>query len=110
MIKRVSLVWKRAGLSHAEFKRLWLGEHAELAKGLKDVRGYVIDFIPDAGEDMPSGVATLRFDSREVLETAFADRQLTEELVRTRDLFAGRVEVFLVDEAIVVPEAEGNLE
>ena len=110
MIKRVSLVWKRAGLSDAEFRRLWLGEHAELAKGLKDVRGYVIDFIPDAGEGMPSGLATLRFASREALETAFADRELTQELVRTRDLFAERVEVFLVDEAVVVPEAEGHSE
>lgn len=102
MIKRTSLVWKKAGLSDADFKRLWLGEHATLARQLVGVREYVIDFIPNAPADVPSGVAVLRFDDAKALDAAFADQALKARLFETRADFAGRVEVFVVDEAVVV--------
>jgi uncharacterized protein (TIGR02118 family) len=101
MIKRVSLVWKHPNLSDDLFQSLWLGEHAELATKLVGLREYVIDFIADAPPGLPSGIATLRFDSMEALEAAFADEQLRMRLHATRDEFANRVEVFIVDETVV---------
>lgn len=101
MIKRTSLVWKRPGLSDAEFKALWLGEHAADAKQLRGLREYIIDFVPDASPDLPSGIAVVRFDSRDALDAAFADEELRHRLLASREAFAARVEVFIVDEAVV---------
>lgn len=108
MIKRISLVWKRAELSDAEFRRIWLGEHVDFAKQLPGVREYTIDFVADAPKGMPSGIATLRFDSREALEAAFGDPVLKENLLRTREQFAEGVQVMIVDECVVVPRESGE--
>jgi uncharacterized protein (TIGR02118 family) len=108
MIKRVSLVWKRPELSDAEFRRIWLGEHVEYAKQLPGVREYTIDFVTDTPEGAPSAVATLRFDNREALEAAFAVPHLKEGLFRTREQFAGPVQVMIVEEITIVPHAQGD--
>jgi uncharacterized protein (TIGR02118 family) len=103
MIKRVSLVWKRPELSDAEFRELWLGEHVEYAKQLAGLREYIIDFVTEGGTAGPSGIATLRFDSRQALEAALSEPTLSRELARTREQFASTVQVMIVDEAIIVP-------
>lgn len=103
MIKRVSLVWKHAHLSDAEFRHLWLGQHVDFARRIPGVREYIIDFVPDAPADAPAGIATLRFESRAALDAAFSDAQLNEDLRRTREEFARRVQVMIVDEQIVIP-------
>lgn len=103
MIKRVSFVWKRPELSNAEFRRVWLSEHVEYAKQLAGLREYVIDFVTEGGSDGPSGIATLRFDSRQALEAALSEPTLSRQLTRTREQFAQTVQVMIVDEEIVVP-------
>lgn len=103
MIKRVSLVWKRPELSDADFRRTWLGEHVEYAKRLPGVREYTIDFSIDPPEGAPDAIATLRFDSREALEAAFSDPHLKGNLTRTREQFASKVQVMIVDERVVIP-------
>lgn len=108
MIKRTSLVWKRPELTQAQFRNLWLGEHAEHAKRLPGVREYVIDFVTEGPDDAPAGIATLRFDTRAALESAFADPRLKEDLLRTRAQFATAVQVLLVDECTVVPRTGGR--
>lgn len=109
MIKRTSFVWKRPELSDAEFRRLWLGEHVEYAKQLSGLREYVIDFVTDAPSGAPSGIATLRFDSREALDAAFSDPRLKENLLRTREQFAHSVQVMMVDEHVVVPRISRDI-
>ena len=106
MIKRTSLVWKRPELSDAEFRRLWLDEHVAYAKQLPGLREYVIDFVTEASSEAPSGIATLRFDTREALDAAFSIPDVSEGLFRTREQFAERVHVLIVDEHIVVPASE----
>ena len=108
MIKRVSHVWKRPELSDSEFRHLWLGEHVEFAKRLAGLREYVIDFILEGPSDGPSGIATLRFDSREALEAAFGDPELSHDLIRTREQFARAVQVMIVDEEIVLPPIQSD--
>ena len=110
MIKRTSLVWKRPELSDADFRRIWLGEHVDYAKQLPGVREYVIDFIPTAPADMPSAIATLRFDSREALDAAFNISHLKQGLMRTRDQFAKAVQVSIVEECVVVARNQGDRE
>jgi hypothetical protein len=103
MIKRTSLVWKRPELTNAEFRRLWLGEHAVRAKRLSGLREYVIDFVQDGPAEGPSGIATVRFDSRAALDAAFGDPALKGDLLRTREEFATSVQLLFVDEEVIVP-------
>jgi uncharacterized protein (TIGR02118 family) len=105
MIKRTSLVWKRPDITDTQFRELWLGQHVQYARRLLGLREYVIDFVTDGPSDGPLGIATLRFDSREALDSAFGDASLSRELMRTRDQFARSVQVMIVDEKIVVPRA-----
>jgi uncharacterized protein (TIGR02118 family) len=101
MFTRVSLVWKRDDLSAERFAELWLGEHAAIASTLPGLREYVVDFVEEPRPGLPDGIATLRFDSREACESAFAVPEIVEPLMRTRDDFAARAEVFFVDEHVV---------
>lgn len=108
MLKRISLVWKRPELSRADFRRIWLGEHAAYARQLRGVREYTIDFVTEGPEGAPDGIATLRFDSREALDAAFSDKQLSGHLMRTREDFASAVQVTIVEEEFVVPRSEAH--
>jgi uncharacterized protein (TIGR02118 family) len=109
MIKRVSLVWKRRELSDVEFRRIWLGEHVDIAKQLPGVREYIIDFVTDTVPGGPSAIAVLRFDSRQALDAAFSVPHLREGLLRTRDQFAEDVKVMIVDECRVLPQIPGDV-
>ncbi|MBX3576140.1 MAG: EthD domain-containing protein [Rhizobiaceae bacterium] len=102
MIKRVSLLWKQPGLSTEQLKAAWLGEHSEYAGRLPGLREYVVDFVANGPADGPAGIATVRFDDLASLNAAFGDPVHARELLRTRDTFAEKVQVFLVDEHVVV--------
>ena len=106
MIKRMSLVWKRNGLSDAGFRELWLGEHARYARRLPGLREYMIDFVTEGPEGAPAGIATVRFDTRAALDAAFRSPDLQHELLRTRNEFAAAVQVLFVDECAVVASTE----
>ena len=90
MIRRISVVHRRADISRDEFTQRWLGEHAEVAARLEGLRGYVVY------------IATDPLASFEAAERAFADPGLADDLRRTREEFAESVEVSFVDEHVVV--------
>lgn len=108
MVKRISLVWKKAELTRAEFREIWLGEHVVVAKRLPGLREYAIDFVEEGGEGGPDAIATVRFDTRAALDAAFAIPELSSELRRTRDQFAASVQVIFVDECRIVGQAESK--
>ena len=102
MVKRLTFVWKRPDISDATFRELWLGEHAAYARQLPGLIRYSIDFVTEAPEGAPSGIATVVFASREALDRAFATAGLKEDLLRTRDAFASAVQILFVEECPVV--------
>lgn len=108
MIKRITLVRKRPELSSREFAEAWLGEHADLARQLPGLREYVVDLVNEGVPGGPDGIATVRFDTREACDAAFATPGLGEELHRTRDDFAASVNVFYVDEQVVYRDQKGQ--
>jgi uncharacterized protein (TIGR02118 family) len=103
VIRRLSLVRKRPELTRDEFLARWTGEHVEIAKQLPGLRGYVIHILD--GDAPPfDGIAVTSFATREDAERAFADPELADGLRRTRDEFAASVEVYFVEEHIIVQE------
>ena len=104
MIKRVSLVRRRAGMSHEDFIAHWSGPHVEIVRQLPGVRGLRLNVIDQqasasAGWD---GVGEVWFDSIEAAEAAFAHEPLASQLRDDRAKFLGAVEVVFVRERTIV--------
>jgi uncharacterized protein (TIGR02118 family) len=105
MVKRVSLVGRREGLTHEEFIAHWTGPHADIVRQLPGVRGLRFgvvlgDWNPlEAGWD---GVGEVWFDSVESAEAAFAAEPYLSMLVEDRLKFLGRAQSCFVEELTVV--------
>jgi uncharacterized protein (TIGR02118 family) len=78
MIRRIAFTRRAAGVSYEEFQAHWRGKHAELAKHLPNLGGYVQNhavlgpdgpLLPYAGFDV---CVELEYDSREVMEASLS--------------------------------------
>ena len=110
MIKSVSLLTRKAGLSHEEFVKHWLEVHARLAHAVPGLRRYVQSHI--VGErtrpDIPAtdvevdGVAETWYDDLAGMERANASPE-AEALHADGSPFIGRIKSFITEEKVVIP-------
>ena len=110
MIKSVSLLTRKAGLSHEEFVKHWLEVHAPLAHGVPGLRRYVQSHI--VGErtrtDIPTtdvevdGVAETWYDDLAAMERASASPE-AKVLHADGALFIGRIKSFITEEKVIIP-------
>lgn len=71
MFKAIILLGRSEGTTHEAFCEWWLGEHAELARGLPGLRGLRFNVVES--NDAPyDGISELWFDSREAFDAAYA--------------------------------------
>jgi uncharacterized protein (TIGR02118 family) len=110
MIKSISLLTRKAGLSHEEFVRHWLDVHAPLAHAVPEVRRYVQSHIvgertrpdiPTADVDI-DGIAELWYDDRAAMERANASPE-AKALHADGALFIGRIKTFIAEEKVIIP-------
>lgn len=71
MIKLVTLLVRREGLTHEEFVDYWLTEHAPRAKEMPNVKKYVTDLPTDPEKSSYDGIAELYFEDVGALGEAF---------------------------------------
>lgn len=102
MIKRVSLAHKRRDLSTEDFVRHWLGPHADIARRIPGLRGYVVLVADDPEGAGCDGVAITWFDNREAAEAGFNTEPLRSELAADRPKFLEGVQVFFTEQHVVV--------
>ena len=104
MIKRISLVRRKEGMSVDEFTERWLGEHADLIRRMPGLRGYRVDVIRSWQADAEpwDGIGELWFDSEEDLAAGFA--ALSEELAANRASFLSHTSAAIVDEHVIIRE------
>ncbi len=103
IVKRVSIVRRREGLTHEQFADYWLGPHAELARGIPGARGYVINVAQEPEAAGCDGFAEVWFDSEEAARTAFSEEPFASVIAADRPKFVGDQTIFLVDEHAVIP-------
>jgi uncharacterized protein (TIGR02118 family) len=113
MIKTLSLLTRKEGLTHEEFMRHWVEVHAPLAHAVPGVRRYVQSHI--AGErtrpDIPSaaievdGVAELWFDDRAAMARSNASPE-ARRLHADGALFIGWIKTFITEERVVIPRED----
>src|SRR2546421_1365042 len=110
MIKSVSLLTRKAGLSHEEFVKHWLEVHAPLAHAVPGLRRYVQSHIVEERKrpDIPStdvevdGIAELWYDDRESMAAAMATTA-AKALHADGALFIGRIKTYTVEEKVIIP-------
>ena len=106
MIKRITLVRRRDGMSKEDFVRHWTTTHAELAARLPGLRGCRINVVQEwvDSDQAWDGIGEIWFDSEEAMAAAF--EALAVEFDLDRPLFIGEACRTLVDEYIVVTGSE----
>ena len=109
MIKRVSLLTRKDGMSREQFTRHWLEIHAPLARPVPGLRRYVQAHILEEFRrpDLPTssvqvdGIAELWFDDRASMERALASPEMAA-LHADGVLFIGSNKTFVVDEKVII--------
>jgi uncharacterized protein (TIGR02118 family) len=110
MIKLLSLLSRKDGITHEEFVRHWLEIHAPLAHAVPGIRRYVQSHItgtrsradiPDTDVEV-DGIAELWYDDLQTYQRAAA----TPEMKRLTDdgaLFIGRIKTYVIEEKLIIP-------
>lgn len=106
LLKRMSLLRRRAEVSPEGFLREWREEHAHLVRRVQGVRGYRQNLItgrevpkghPVGYEGLPvDGIVELWFDDAAALDAAFGSPQGQTLMMHARE-FIGEITTFLVE-------------
>jgi uncharacterized protein (TIGR02118 family) len=108
MIKRVSLVKRKPGMSIEAFHAHWLGPHMEIVRQMRNLRGLRFNPVVEAGPDREwDGIGELWFDSIEDARAAFEAEPIKGLLGKDRATFLGGNQVYFVTErTIISPPSE----
>jgi uncharacterized protein (TIGR02118 family) len=105
VIKRMTLVRRKPGLSDAEFDQRWLVQHGEMLKSLKGVARYVQNRAPAgtqwAGEAI-DGIAEIWFSDEAAMTAALSTPLWAEIVADARDFLEG-MHGFTAGEHSVIP-------
>ena len=109
MIKSISMLARRDGLTHAQFVKHWLEIHAPLAHAVPGLRRYVQSHIIEEYKrpDIPTtpvevdGIAELWFADRASMDRALASPEMAA-LHADGALFIGGNKTFVVEEKVII--------
>ena len=110
MIKIISLLTRKDGMTHEQFMKHWVEIHAPLAHAVPGVRRYVQSHILEERKraDIPAsdvdvdGIAELWYDSREAMMQSAATPE-AKALYADGALFIGRIKSFITEEKQIIP-------
>ncbi|MBZ9988195.1 EthD family reductase [Mesorhizobium sp. BH1-1-5] len=110
MIKRVSLIRRKAGMSREEFFAHWTGPHAAIVRQMPGVRGLRFGKVQSWNPEEAAwdGVGEVWFDSMEDAVRAFAAEPYASRLVEDRKKFMGEAQSCFVTEHTAVAPPEGR--
>jgi uncharacterized protein (TIGR02118 family) len=94
VIKSLSLLTRKRGMTHEQFARHWVEIHAPLAHAIPGLRRYV-----------QSHIAELCYDDREHMARALASPE-AKALHAAGALFIGRSTTFTVEERVIIADRE----
>lgn len=110
MIKRISFIRRKDGMSEDEFFRYWTGPHADIVQQMPGVRGLrfgrVQGWTPE--EARWDGVGELWFDSVDAARQAFATEPFASMLAEDRPKFMREAQSCFVEEHTALPPPQGR--
>ena len=114
MVKRISLLTRKEGMSKEEFLRHW-NDHLPISHDVPGLRRYVLSHIISEPQraDVPlkwelgevDGIAETWFDSQEATDAAFQSPEGRRWLAHG-STFIGRQKTFVVQEEVVIAGAD----
>jgi uncharacterized protein (TIGR02118 family) len=110
MIKLLSLLTRKEGLTHEQFVKHWYEIHGPLALAVPGIRRYVQSHIVDTRSrpDIPDtdvavdGIAELWYDDIASFEKAAASPEM-KRLTDDGALFIGRIKTYVIEERQIIP-------
>jgi uncharacterized protein (TIGR02118 family) len=110
MIKILSLLTRKDGLTHEQFVKHWFEIHGPLAHAVPGIRRYVQSHISGTRSrpDIPDtdvnvdGIAELWYDDLESFQRAAATPQM-KRLTDDGALFIGRIKTYVIEEREIIP-------
>ena len=106
MIKRVSLIRRKPGMTKEEFLAHWTGPHADIVRRLPGVRGLRFGKVQSWNPEEAAwdGVGEVWFDSVEDAAKAFDTEPYASQLVEDRKKFMGEAQsCFVIEHTVVAP-------
>jgi len=115
VIKSISLLCRKDGMTREQFATHWVDVHAPLAHAVPGLARYVQSHIveerrrPDirAMDVEVDGIAELWYDDRDAMARALASPE-AKALHADGALFIGRIKTFTVEEKVIVPGRDGG--
>jgi uncharacterized protein (TIGR02118 family) len=109
VIKAISLLVRKDGMTHQQFVAHWLEVHGPLARAVPGIRRYVQSHLLGDRKraDIPGidleidGIAELWYDDREAMERSAATPE-AKTLYADGTRFIGRIRTFLVEEKAII--------
>jgi uncharacterized protein (TIGR02118 family) len=109
VVKSLSLLTRKTGMTHEQFVKHWVEVHAPLAHAVPGLRRYVQSHILEERRrpDIPAtdvevdGIAELWFDDADALARGFASLQ-GKALHADGALFIGRIKSYTSEERVIV--------
>jgi len=105
LIRRVSFIRRRAGMSREAFFAHWTGRHAEIVRrvpGLRGLRFHSVESCAPASAAW-DGVGETWFDSVADALAAFEAEPLRALLIEDRPLFIGEAQTCFVEDVVGPP-------
>jgi uncharacterized protein (TIGR02118 family) len=105
MITRISLLYKKEGLSLDAFRKYWREVHAPIASRMPGLRAYVQQDVTDvlgllggatSAMNQPDGIAEVSFDDEEASKASLSSPE-GREAVRDLGNFCGAITTYVVN-------------
>lgn len=109
MIKSLSLLTRKPGMSVEAFRKVWLEEHAPMVRSVPEVRRYVLTFplAEPTRPDVPTpevacdAIAELWFDDIASLQKAAASAAM-KRVTDNGALYLGSIKSFIMEEVGII--------
>jgi uncharacterized protein (TIGR02118 family) len=106
MTKLIFVLYKRQDMSADEFRSYWKDTHAPMSAKLPNVKGYIQNHAlsdPEGEEPPYSGVAEVKFDSPEEMQSALESEEAQAAIADLPNFTdEEKIEVAVVEEVSVV--------
>lgn len=109
MIKSLSLLTRKEGMTPEAFRKVWLEEHAPMVRSVPEVRRYVLSFplAEPTRPDVPTqemavdAIAELWYDDRASLEKASASAAM-KRVTDNGGRYLGAIKTFVMEEVTII--------
>ncbi|MBS0243557.1 MAG: EthD family reductase [Proteobacteria bacterium] len=109
MIKSLSLLTRKPGMSPEDFRKIWLAEHAPMVRSVPQVRRYVLSFplLEPTRPDVPTlpvsvdAIAELWYDDMASLKEAAASAAM-KKVTDNGALYLGGIKTFVMEESPII--------